>query len=340
VTIKRWAARAARRRNAARHALCRPATDPLRKTRIYEEVRRVDRERTSGRGTTGRAGCRVAFQYDVAVFVAITRRISPSFDECELTHLQRVPIDLARAHAQHRAYERALIAAGGMILQLDTSAEMPDSVFVEDVAVVLPELAIVTRPGAASRRPETAAVAHTVAAFRPVQTIEAPGTVDGGDVLVAGRRVFVGVSTRSNDAAVAQIRAMLSPLGYTVCALEVGGCLHLKSAVTVVDDATLLVNPAWVDVAAFDGFSLVEVDESEPSAANALRLPDRVVVAAAYPRTAAAIERRGTRVERVEVDELAKAEGAVTCCSVIVGPDGLSGFKTPTAGEADGNGVY
>jgi dimethylargininase len=253
------------------------------------------------------------------VFVAITRRVSPSFDACELTHLARVPIDLARARAQHRAYERALIAAGGMILQLDTTAEIPDSVFVEDTAIVFPELAIVTRPGAAARRAETPAIAHALAAFRPVRTIEAPGTIDGGDVLVAGQRVFIGVSTRTNDAATAQMRAMLTPLGYTVCNLEVRGCLHLKSAITALDDSTLLVNPSWVDTEAFDGLALVEVDGAESSAANALRLPDRIIFAAAFPRTAAAIERRGLRVERLEVDELAKAEGAVTCCSVIVG---------------------
>jgi dimethylargininase len=252
------------------------------------------------------------------VFVAITRRISPSFAACELTHLARVPIDLERARAQHRAYEQALVTAGGLVEQLDTSADIPDSVFVEDIAVVFPELAIVTRPGAESRRAETAAIAHALAAFRPLRTIDAPGTVDGGDVLVAGRRVFVGLSTRTNDDAVAQMRRILGPLGYTVCATEVGGCLHLKSAATALDETTLVVNPSWIDPAVFAGCTVLEVDPDEPSAANALRLPDRVIFPAAFPRTARAIERSGFRVERVEADELAKAEGAVTCCSLIV----------------------
>jgi dimethylargininase len=262
------------------------------------------------------------------MFVAITRQVSPALADCELTHLERVPIDADRARAQHRAYEQALIAAGAMVQQLPAGADMPDSVFVEDIAVVFPELAIIMRPGAASRRTETAAIAHALAAFRPLSTIDAPGTIDGGDVLVAGRRVFVGLSTRTNDAAVGQMRRLLAPQGYTVCATEVGGCLHLKSAVTALDDRTLLVNPAWIDPAMFNGFDCVDVDESEPAAANALRLPDRVIFPAAFPRTAGRIEARGYRVARVDADELAKAEGAVTCCSLIVDGTSRAGAET------------
>jgi dimethylargininase len=255
----------------------------------------------------------------VAVFVAITRAVSPAFASCELTHLERAPIDVDRARAQHHAYEQALIDAGGLVARLDASSEIPDSVFVEDIAVVLPELAIITRPGAESRRAETAVVAHALAAFRTAREIQAPATVDGGDVLVAGRRVFVGLSTRTNETAVAQLRQILDPHGYTVCAVSVSGCLHLKSAVTALADDTLLVNRAWIDPSAFTGFTLVEIDPAEPSAANALRLDDRVIFPAAFPQTARLIERRGFRVALVEVDEIAKAEGAVTCCSLIVG---------------------
>jgi dimethylargininase len=260
----------------------------------------------------------LGLEYDVGVFVAITRAVSPAFASCELTHLERVPMDVDRARAQHHAYEQALVAAGGLVQQLDTSADMPDSVFVEDIAVVFPELAIITRPGADSRRAETPAIAHALAAFRSLREIQPPGTADGGDVLVAGRRVFVGLSTRTNEAAVTQMRQILGPHGYTICATEVTGCLHLKSAVTALDDTTLLVNRAWIDPSAFQGFTLVDVDPQEPSAANALRLGDRVIFPAAFPRTARLIERRGLRVTIVEADELAKAEGAVTCCSLII----------------------
>ena len=250
--------------------------------------------------------------------IAITRAISPAIAGCELTHLPRVPIDVDRARAQHRAYEEALIEAGYVVERLDAGPQMPDSVFVEDTAIVFDEVAIITRPGAESRRQETAAVAEALAAYRPLQVIQPPGTVDGGDVLTAGRRVFVGRSSRTNEAAVGQIRRVLEPFGYTVCDTVVHSCLHLKSAATALADNLLLVNPAWIDPAVFDGFTLVEVDPSEPAAANALRLDDRILFSSAFPRTAERIAGRGLRVHTVEADEVAKAEGAVTCCSLIV----------------------
>jgi dimethylargininase len=237
---------------------------------------------------------------------------------CELTHLKRTPIDVERARAQHRAYELALIAAGGVVERLESDDGMPDSVFVEDVAIVFDELALITRPGAASRRRETAAVADALREYRRLATIEGPATVDGGDVLVVGRDVFVGLSTRSNNAAVGQMRAILERRGYRVHAIAVRGVLHLKSAVTALDDSTLLVNRQWIDGAPFDRFTLVDVDPAEPMAANALRLPDRIIFPEAFPRTAERLVARGFRLEVVDASELAKAEGAVTCCSLIV----------------------
>ena len=250
--------------------------------------------------------------------VAITRAVSPALAECELTYLARVPIDIDVARAQHHAYEQALAAAGYRVERLDSDSAIPDSVFVEDMAIVFDELAILTRPGADSRRREMPAVAAALAAFRPLQEIQPPGAVDGGDVLVAGRRVFVGRSTRTNQAAAIQIRRLVEPLGYTVTETEVRGCLHLKSAVTVLDDDRLLVNPEWIDAPSFDGFTLVDVAPEEPSAANALRLADRIIFARAFPRTADRIAALGLRLELVDASELAKAEGAVTCCSLIV----------------------
>jgi dimethylargininase len=250
--------------------------------------------------------------------IAITRAVSAALGDCELTHLERVPIDVEVARAQHREYEQALREAGYFIEHLESTNEMPDSVFVEDIAVVFDELAIITRPGAASRRLETAAVAGALTRHRPLHVIEAPGTVDGGDVLVAGKQVFVGLSTRTNEHAAVQMARVLQPHGYKVREVVVHDCLHLKSAVTTLSDDLLLVNPAWIDRATFDGFALVEVDPEEPMAANALRLDDRILYSASFPRTAARLERRGLRVERVPASEVAKAEGAVTCCSLIL----------------------
>ena len=250
--------------------------------------------------------------------VAITREVSPALGACELTHLERVPIDVELARAQHRAYEQALSDAGYVVERLDAGADMPDSVFVEDIAVVFDELAIITRPGAESRRLETPALVDALARQRPLHTIQAPGTVDGGDVLVAGRKVFVGRSTRTNGAAVDQMRQMLTPFGYRVCEVAVSGCLHLKSAVTAVEDDVLLVNPEWVDLGSFGGFRFVEIDPQEPFAANVLRLDDRLIFSTAFPRTAARLVQLGRRLKLVDASEVAKAEGAVTCCSLIV----------------------
>jgi dimethylargininase len=227
---------------------------------------------------------------------------------------------MSRARAQHHLYREALTDAGYRVEQLDSSGAMPDSVFVEDIAVVFDELAVVTRPGAASRRAEVAAVADALAAHRPLSFIREPGTIDGGDVLVAGKRVFIGRSTRTNADAIAQMRRLLSPLGYAVCEVAIDDCLHLKSAVTTIGQQTLLLNPAWIAPAAFREFEIVTVDDREPHAANALLLRNRVVMASAYPRTADRVAASGRQVVTVDASELAKAEGAVTCCSLIIEP--------------------
>ena len=252
------------------------------------------------------------------MLVAITRAISPSFGSCELTHLERAPIDIELARSQHRGYERCLAGSGCEIHRLPAEPHLPDSVFVEDVAVILDELAVIALPGAFSRRPEVALVADAIAPLRPLRRVEAPGTLEGGDVLRIGDRLFVGRSTRTNDEGIDQLRTLVAPHGYTVSGVEIERCLHLKSAATLVADDTLLVNPAWVDLRGFDEVERVEVDPSEHQAANALRVGEVVILPAAHPRTRERLERRGISTVPVEVSEIAKAEGGVTCCSLIV----------------------
>jgi len=249
--------------------------------------------------------------------IAVTRAVSDAINDCELTHVARQPIDLALARAQHRAYEQALEAAQCEIVRAAPAPDLPDSVFVEDTAIVLTEVAIVTRPGAESRRAETAGVADVLHRYRELRRIEAPGTIDGGDVLVAGRRVFIGRSSRTNDHAITQVRAMLQRYGYDVTAVDVRGCLHLKSAATALSANQLLVNPAWIEREAFAGVDLLDVDPDEPYAANILRAGDDLIYPSAFPRTRDLLERSGVRPAIVDLSELAKAEGAVTCCSVI-----------------------
>jgi dimethylargininase len=250
--------------------------------------------------------------------LAITREISPAIDRCELTHLAREPIDLGRARAQHAAYESCLREAGCTIHRLAGADDLPDSVFVEDCAIVLDEVAVIARPGAISRRPETVAVEQALASFRPLARIQLPATLDGGDVLRTGRTLFVGVSSRTNATALEHLRRLVAPFGYTVVAVEVRGCLHLKSAVTEVAPDTLLVNRAWLPDDAFGAFHCIDVDPTEPYGANALRIGDEIVYASALPRTRDRLVKCGLSVHPVDMSELAKAEGAVTCCSVIV----------------------
>lgn len=249
--------------------------------------------------------------------IAIVRDVSAALARCELSFVARQPIDIGRARAQHRAYCHALETRGCQLLRLPTLDAMADAVFVEDTAVVVDEVAVLTRPGAASRRGECASVATALSAHRELRWIVEPGTLDGGDVLRIGRRVFVGQSARSNAAGIAQLRESLAPYGYAVEAVATRGCLHLKSALTQVADDTVLIQPAWVDASVFDGYRQIVVDPSEEHAANALRIGAGVVYPASFPRTRKRLEQAGIAVDAVDVSELQKAEGATTCCSIV-----------------------
>lgn len=251
--------------------------------------------------------------------VAITRGVSRSFADCELTFAARTPIDYALACEQHRQYEQRLRELGCEVRRLPPSDDHPDCVFVEDTAVVLDDVAILTRPGAKSRRGEVDAVAEALRPLRRLEPVSAPATIDGGDVLVLDRRIFAGVSGRTNAHAVAELSEIATPYGYEVIPVAVRGVLHLKSAVTRVGERALLMNRAFVDARGFDGWDIIDVYPSEPHAANALWIGGSVVYPAEHPRTRERLERRGIAVVPVSATEVGKAEGGVTCCSLIVG---------------------
>jgi len=251
------------------------------------------------------------------MLIAITRKVSRSIADCELTHLERTPIDVERARAQHLQYEETLQGLGLAVLSLPEELDLPDSVFVEDCAIVLDECAIITRPGAESRRPETASIAAALGPYRKLFTIQAPGTVDGGDVLTIGKDIYVGLTTRSNRFAIEQMQAFVKPYGYHVHGVPVNGCLHLKSAVSLVAENTLLINPAWVEKVHFQNKDFIEINPIEPYAANALKIGDKILYQPAYPKTGANLDAAGIHPIRVDQSELAKAEGALTCCSLI-----------------------
>jgi dimethylargininase len=260
------------------------------------------------------------FTNSPTVLLALTRAVPQSISRCELTHLARAPIDYARAASEHNAYEEALVSLGCRLHRLPDTPDLPDSVFVEDTAVVLDHVAIITRPGAESRRSETATVAAALQAFRPLRYIVAPGTLDGGDVLRVGSTLFVGTTPRTNIEGATQLAAAAARDGMTVRQADVSGCLHLKSAVTLVRShpPAVLLNPEWVNPSLFEGSEILHVDALEPSAANALLVGETVLCATGYPRTRERLEKAGVRTMAVPAGELAKAEGGLTCGCVLV----------------------
>jgi len=250
--------------------------------------------------------------------IAVTRDVSPRFNECEITHIERTPINIHIAREQHRGYVDALKSIGCEVLELPAEADLPDSVFVEDTAFILPETAVITRPGADSRKPETESIIQTLSPHIKLSYLQAPATLDGGDVLVVGKQIFIGLSTRSTPDATSQLNNMLGEYGYSITGIKLQDCLHLKSAVTRIDDNTLLINKNWVETSHFDKYEQIEVDPSEPHAANCLPIGNSIIFPVSFPKTRKILESRGYKIVSVEVDELAKAEGAVTCCSLIL----------------------
>jgi dimethylargininase len=250
--------------------------------------------------------------------IALVRAVSPRLAACELMELDRVPIDAARAARQHQTYVQTLEELGAHIEWLTALPEHPDGVFVEDTAVVLPGLAVITRPGAASRQAEVESTAQTLERLRPLRWIASPGCLDGGDVLRMGRTLYVGQSARTNRAGLEQLAAAAAEEGFTVRGLPLSGCLHLKSAVTGIGPERVLLNPNWVDPQAFGSLEIVTVDDSEPAAANVLTLNGITLMSSRYPRSAQRLRAAGIQVRALEVDELHKAEAGLTCMSIIV----------------------
>jgi len=249
---------------------------------------------------------------------AFVREPSALLTQCELSYLKREPIDLARAQRQHARYVAELATLGCQIEWLPPLPAQADGVFVEDTAVLVPEVGVITRPGAESRRDEVHSVAAALARHLELVRVQAPGTLEGGDVLRVGRALYVGASARTNAAGVMQLSAALAPFGYTVEPLALRGCLHLKSAVTFIPPATLLVNPAWLDAARLPPAQLIEVAPEEPFGANTLTVCGVTLVSADYPRTRARLEAAGILTRALEVSELHKAEAALTCLSLIL----------------------
>jgi len=252
---------------------------------------------------------------------AFTRAVSPKLAECELTHLQRTPIDAQKAASQHVAYESALEEAGFEVIRLPDLPHHPDGVFVEDTALLLDGHAVILRPGAASRAPETSSSAEGLAPHFELHRIES-GHVDGGDVLRIGKTLYVGLSTRTDAEGIAALRDIVRRVGFAVVQAELKDCLHLKTGATLAGpdrngSPVLLFAPNSVDPAQFAGVEAMAVDPEEPNGANCLRVGDYLILPAGNPRTAARLRDRGFQVLEIDVSELQKAEAGVTCMSLI-----------------------
>jgi len=251
------------------------------------------------------------------VLTAITRAVSPALPQCELSFITRQPINLAKANAQHHAYQDLLGTLGARVISLPAEPDLPDSMFVEDPALVLDELAIIFPLGTESRRPEAATIAAALKPFRRLEYVQLPGTIEGGDILRLRGKLYVGLTARSNSEGIAQLTRIVAPHGYQVIGVPVTGCLHLKSAVTALAHNTLLANRAWFDSSFFPGYDWVDVDPSESHAANALALGNTIIFPASFESTRASIEARGFHVAPLDISELQKAESGLTCSSLI-----------------------
>jgi dimethylargininase len=248
---------------------------------------------------------------------AITRAVGPALSDCALTFVDRAPIDLARAEAQHAAYNESLRRAGAVVEVLPADAALPDSVFVEDTAVVLDEVAVVARPGNPLRQREVPAIAAALSRYRKLLRIVAPATLEGGDALRVGRDFCVGLSSRTSGQGFSQFASIVRAFGYRATPIEVKGCLHLKTAVTALDSETLLVNPSWIDAAALPRGRQLVVPPDEPFGANALVVNGVVHLSARWKRTRELVERSGFSVNALDVSEFEKAEAGLTCLSLL-----------------------
>jgi dimethylargininase len=248
---------------------------------------------------------------------ALTRQVSPTFASCELTFLDRQPIDVAKAVAQHRDYEICLTELGVEIISLPADPSFPDGVFVEDAAIVLDEVAIITRPGAESRRGETEGIAQALSPFRELRYIREPATLEGGDVVHIGKTLYAGLSRRTNREGVVQLEELLQPFGYRVVPVEVNGCLHLKSGACWAGGDMILANRQWINASVFRDFRIIDVAGDEPSAADVLPVGGALLVPANFVHTCEILRASGLNVRPVDVSELQKAEAGVTCLSLV-----------------------
>jgi dimethylargininase len=251
------------------------------------------------------------------MLTAFTRGVSPRITECELTFIDRATIDFVRAVEQHSQYEEMLRALGVVVHRIPADDACPDCCFLEDTALVLDEIAVLTRPGSQARRAEVAGVAPFVREQREVVEIEAPATLEGGDVLRIGRELFVGVTTRTTRDGIDALQSHVEPHGYKVHPVDVPGALHLKSVCTAVDAHTILADASRVDLSPFAGYEVIQVPAAEWMAANVLLVGGTVCMHSGFEKTIGILRRREFDVRTTDISEFLKAEAGLTCMSLV-----------------------
>ena len=248
---------------------------------------------------------------------AVTHAVSPNIGGCELTFMERVPIDYEVAVHQHEEYCRLLARRGVAVTTLYDNLSFADSCFVEDTAIVVDELAIIASMGVVSRRSETAAIASELAKYRELVCVSYPSTLEGGDVLQSGKNIFVGLSTRTNHRGIEEVVRILKALDYRVFPVPVRGSLHLTTACSLIDDETVLINPRWADADSFHNFRILNTPEDEPWAANTFRIGETVCLEASFQRTIELVHEVHDDLEVLNISEFLKAEGGLSCLSLI-----------------------
>lgn len=243
---------------------------------------------------------------------------TPSFNlqNCELTYLESEKIDMQKALSQHQAYIKMIQECGVEVDVIKDNLDLADSVFVEDPIIVFDEVAVVTSMGVESRRSESEALENYFSKIKPIRQIKLPAKIEGGDVLVIGKKVYVGLSPRTNQEAIDALAAILKPYEYEVIGVKVHGCLHLKTCCTALDNQTLLINKEWVDTKDFQGYAIIETPKEEPFGANIMQINGYICMNKAFPKTLALIEKLEYKVKSCDISEFVKAEAGLTCMSV------------------------
>lgn len=248
---------------------------------------------------------------------ALTRKVGKSINNCELTYADRQQINVEKAQQQHMEFENALRKLGVNVLSLESDDTLPDSVFVEDTAVITKEFAVITPMGTKSRKDEPDKIAEILKQYRPLKYINKNTSLEGGDIVQAEDTFYVGISSRTNHEGFENLAEILLPQGYKIVPVQVYGCLHLTTGSTYIGNNTMIANPAWVDVSKFEGMEVIEIEPDEPWAGNAIQANGKLLFPSSSNKTSKKVSAKGFEVYTVDISELEKAEAGLTCMSLL-----------------------